>query len=759
MLVLGTRSVEDDSPTGSQWIDSSSDGINLTPPVINLIPPTPSDIIDDDQFFDTNSEEENVEQMSGSEGVDSMDSFTPADQCSEEDKEEDNAKTICNGSDGQMDNGGIDLQIYSAEGADAGLVTVSTEEQSKPSFSRGSYRVAPLPEYPRKRSFNSGINLLQFTEHNLDDLSSKDAMSHELLKAELQLLPVSSKMSGSLHHRKPAVRSYSLEETLSRSHTFHTMGQFTINVRQENHVTTASHIPQAKDQNGNFAAKETSRQKSKPLAELNTEEVCLWFSSIGLQKCQPLIRDADLCGSHFTSINLNTLDLLQLSSVEERERLLSAIYQELHPPDSLSQRVDCLLEAFGTHNVEKFAAALVTMSKSQSSPLISCANQNRASVKFRPSILVAQRNSQLIEITINAMEQIVHLRTPRDTTVGKVKESCFKMLGVKIDKDAHILKCREDELSPEKHIGDLPGSENRLVELHLCKKEKHKEAELANSKDSQENGTEPRNLKHNSEKIRELHKQVDSLQNAILQVQELHQGLVAFCNELRGMETETETEGLNTVELERRVAEARGHLTEKRQSLQGLREKLSSMSSPKNRQAEGHLTDKMRLNCLVFKEEITLVHLNRQVNHLQSALEEQQAKEKTERKCCSTLGQLLSFQSPAMLLATQETRASDGYGFAAQHVPGQGLVVVRVQDSQICVGDRLVEVNGVSVVGSSEEELTVLLQQPTAHIVVLRSPAPETPAVGSTATPELLLNTVPWSQEVSTATSRCPLPV
>lgn len=34
------------------------------------------------------------------------------------------------------------------------------------------------------------------------------------------------------------------------------------------------------------------------------------------------------------------------------------------------------------------------------------------------------------------------------------------------------------------------------------------------------------------------------------------------------------------------------------------------------------LLEKMRLNCQVFKEEISIVHLNRQVAHLQSALQE-----------------------------------------------------------------------------------------------------------------------------------------
>ena len=40
------------------------------------------------------------------------------------------------------------------------------------------------------------------------------------------------------------------------------------------------------------------------------------------------------------------------------------------------------------------------------------------------------------------------------------------------------------------------------------------------------------------------------------------------------------------------------------------------------RQLDVHLLEKMRLNCQVFKDEISVVHLNRQVAHLQNALQE-----------------------------------------------------------------------------------------------------------------------------------------
>lgn len=39
-----------------------------------------------------------------------------------------------------------------------------------------------------------------------------------------------------------------------------------------------------------------------------------------------------------------------------------------------------------------------------------------------------------------ASERIVHLRTPKETTVGKIMDSCIKMLGMTDDKSLFILK-------------------------------------------------------------------------------------------------------------------------------------------------------------------------------------------------------------------------------------------------------------------------------------------------------------------------------
>nr|XP_055027244.1 uncharacterized protein LOC129416848 isoform X1 [Misgurnus anguillicaudatus] len=708
---------------------SGSDGDLLTPPVINLIPPTPSDVIDDDQFFDMNSEEESMLQTSGSEGVDSISSAVSGEQECEKDVE----KLVRDEESDIKNEEGLPKYPDGKPQEDV-MATRSKVDKSTIHFLRSMFQVPPLPEYPRKRSLNTGVSLLQFTEHNLDDLSNKDASRHDLLKEELRLQPLSSKMSMLTNQKKTAVRSCSLGDTVKKGPTSYSICQGVDEILEDEwsprqrRITVASYIPHSKDQIAEGAVKwDPNGRKVKTLAELNTEEICQWFSKIGLQKCLPFIREAELNGSHIASIDLNTLEILQVSSLEERESLLSAIYNELHPPDSSTQRLDALLEMFGPHNVEKFTAALVSMTKSNSSPHISSINMNRCSFKLRQKeqSTIGQKNSHLVEITIKASDQIVHLRTPRETSVGKVMESCLRMLGINEDKDHFNLKGKEDEFSPAQQIGDLPGSETRLMELHLCRKETQKDPDSAEAVICTADDIQSK-TPNSVGKIRELNHQVVSLQNVIIQVQEIYHGLVSFCSELKKMEGEIDVERLDSLELKKRLSQAQNNLQSKRQSIQILRDNLNTGPAQNIKRAEVRLLEKMRLNCQVFKEEITLVHINRQVAHLRAALEKIKAKERAERKSIS-LTQLVSLESPVMLVATQTKANPDGhYGFCVRKVEGRGLMVIHSEGTPLHVNDRLVEVNGVSVLGSSEEELKILLKTPDAHIIVLRQLPQET---------------------------------
>ncbi|KAK9541760.1 hypothetical protein VZT92_001781 [Zoarces viviparus] len=761
-LAITSTSGEDDEEED----DPPAPGSLLRPPVINLIPPTPSDVVDDDQFFDINSEESvantcgsggsfgagdqesYVEKMESAEAKESTGEFTLAEN-------KVSADNSAEPEEGLRDESGDERQAVTSREED--------KEKTKPRLLRCAYQVAPLPKYPQKSSFNTGINLLSFTEHNSDELSNRDVNCFDMLKVELCLLPRAANMDTFTHQRRPITRSCSLEEPLTRSSTFHTLSQTTDHQEEEGplrqrRITVASYMPQSKDQNGNFPEKDVDRQVAKCLGELNTDEVCLWFSSIGLQKCLPFIRGVKLCGADIASVDVNTLDILHIDTLEEREQLLSAIYKELHPSSPITQRIDSLLESSGPNDVETFTATLVSMSTSKSSPHVSCLSMNRRSLKLRNNSQnsMGQRNAQMIEITINASERIVHLRTPKETTVGKIMASCIKMLGVTDDKSLFILREKQgssEDLPPDQQIGSLltSTSENRQLELHLCKTERPS-GTLSQRNPGVHSSNESSNINKNvqlnqpakEERIRELNQHVDSLQNIILQVQELHHGLVAFCSEIKNMDGDVDVDRLSSAELKERLELVKSRLNDKRQSLQTLRDNINNSTAHKKKQLEVRLLEKMKLNCQVFKEEISMVHLNRQLAHLQNALQESYVKEKGRKRSLAigSLSQLVSPQSPAMLLVVQENRDPDGhYGFSCRHREGSGLMVVKADNSHLCVDDRLVEVNGVPVVNSTQEELTdILLQGPSAKIVVLRQPPPTPTSQQHPLLPQRIVN-------------------
>lgn len=128
----------------------------LTPPFINLIPPTPSDVVDDDQFFDLNSEEEIQLQTSGSEGVDSISSAVSGEQESE-DGEKIGQDVAFEGTCGTKDEESPELDPQEVK-----MTKKNSVDKSPIYFLRSTFQVAPLPEYPRKSkvSFNSVVESL-----------------------------------------------------------------------------------------------------------------------------------------------------------------------------------------------------------------------------------------------------------------------------------------------------------------------------------------------------------------------------------------------------------------------------------------------------------------------------------------------------------------------------------------------------------------------------------------------------------------------
>ncbi|XP_019725876.1 uncharacterized protein LOC109516105 [Hippocampus comes] len=538
-----------------------------------------------------------------------------------------------------------------------------------------------------------------------------------MLKTAIGLPPLQAPtMDAFTHQRRPMTRSCSLVDTQTGSATFHTLTQTSDQQQQgkrsprQRRTTVASCVPKSKDQNGKFPEKTVNRQEAKSLRERNTNEMCQWFTSIGLQKCLPFIQEANLCGADIAAIDVDILDTLHINTLKDKEQLLSAIYNELHPPSNS--------EFFGYNHVETF----MPMIKSKSAPHVNCLSMNRPSLKIRHNNQnsMAQR-LQLIEVTINASERILHLRTPKETTVGKIMDSCLRMLGMTDDRSLFSLKEQREstaELSQDQQIGTLLTTlSDRQLELHLSKRN----TATQKSPEAKSSTGMPK-----EERIKELNLQVESLQNVILQVQELHLDLVAFCSELKNSDGDGNLEMLGSAELEQKLELLQRRLSDKKQSLQTLRDHINNPAAHRKKQLDVRLLEKMKLNCQVFKEEISMVHLNRQVAHLQNVLQDSYMKEKAQRKkmTIGNLSQLVSPQSPAMLLVFQECCGPDGcYGFTCRYAEGSGLVVVAVENSQLCVNDRLVEVNGSPVVNSTEEDLNDLLFQLTnAQIIVLRQP-------------------------------------
>lgn len=119
----------------------------LTQPVINLIPPTPSDVTGDDQFFDINSEE-SVAQMSGSdESLGADESYEEKMERAEVDESTEkftlaennvSADSAAQPEEEQSDQfGKIREALPTTEGA---------KETTQPEFLRSASQVAPLAE-------------------------------------------------------------------------------------------------------------------------------------------------------------------------------------------------------------------------------------------------------------------------------------------------------------------------------------------------------------------------------------------------------------------------------------------------------------------------------------------------------------------------------------------------------------------------------------------------------------------------------------
>ncbi|XP_069463384.1 uncharacterized protein [Ambystoma mexicanum] len=192
----------------------------------------------------------------------------------------------------------------------------------------------------------------------------------------------------------------------------------------------------------------------------------------------------NLQGSHIAEIDMNMLDLLQLTHAKEKERLLSAVYTLLQPADTASRGLDLLLEEVGTHDIEQFTAALVNLSTQNNVPhdertqILQGCHHNRDDIAVNKT---THKKSELMSITVKGLQQKLHLKVPKDTNTNTVLETCLKILDINEGRDVFNL-CRGSdddgpsgflqELPSETKMGDLKMSKKRCVKLYICKKAK-----------------------------------------------------------------------------------------------------------------------------------------------------------------------------------------------------------------------------------------------------------------------------------------------
>ncbi|XP_072906367.1 uncharacterized protein [Hemitrygon akajei] len=743
----------------------------LTPPMINLIPPTPCNVFNNDQFFEINSEEGSMTLSSGSEYADTPGSPTGRHAGSCKTNQSPEIRTICDTCSGNVSHVEGDVSEIPPSNTIKSVICLLDEtlelnrdevslqqrlnsnwnleekldsdvESNKFSHLNlfGNYQVAQLPECPRRKNFNSGINLLQFTEQNLDDLYNKEASKREHLKTKLRLKPLDIKLDSTLRGKRAATRTCSLGNVKTIAGDLQSLGlapdsgtEGGVSSRQRR-ITVASYIPPSLDENGNLKHMvDTKEQRGKSLGEMNTDEVCEWFKNLGLQKSVPFIKEAELQGHQLAAIDLEILDLLQLTTTEEKENLLSSIYKELHPMDPTSQNFDKLLETIGPYDVERFTAALVALSVSQTPPsseLIShpsSHSENKVDKQLEEKTI---KKSNLINLSVKAFQRNLQLRVPRDSTVAKVIDACRKILGLKEDANLlslNIVNSRTgkvvEELQADKQIGELKLLGVKELKLQLCKRnrsrlEKEVESYMKNESCQPNLASEPGVAPTSPQGYLHIgnqscQKEVRMEEDEIVELQKcffsLHQEAVDLF-----------TGNVFPIKPQEELYNSESELLKKEQLIQHLKLAQQVLENDSFNSIDRSLLELLKLDYQIMKETIHIFCQKHQQAPSSSLLEFRGTKGNSNRPSV-TLSQLIAPNSTAVLVTVQEAANSDGYGFTVKRHADQGLQIETAESSDLQPNDRLVEVNGVCVLNASEEEFRAYLTTPSVQMLVLRN--------------------------------------
>lgn len=127
----------------------------VTPPVINLIPPTPSDFAETDKFFEINSEESAAHKSGSDRRV------SAGDQDSYEDKIEsvEPEKGCVEAASAAKAESEVEPESGRRDelGEQREAVPIKKKEKTKAGLLQSIFQVAPLPEHPEKSESNSFI--------------------------------------------------------------------------------------------------------------------------------------------------------------------------------------------------------------------------------------------------------------------------------------------------------------------------------------------------------------------------------------------------------------------------------------------------------------------------------------------------------------------------------------------------------------------------------------------------------------------------
>lgn len=136
---------------------TAASGSLLSQPVIHLIPPTPSDVADDGQFFDVNAEEgaERIPSRDGGRAAGDGESCEDGEKVeAEESREELTPAEISDDGADELEEAPND---HFGEEGEAPPARMREEERIKPRFSCSPHQVASLPEHPRKSESVSSV--------------------------------------------------------------------------------------------------------------------------------------------------------------------------------------------------------------------------------------------------------------------------------------------------------------------------------------------------------------------------------------------------------------------------------------------------------------------------------------------------------------------------------------------------------------------------------------------------------------------------